>query len=75
MGENLNLQRALVASPPDGEKIAVSCHPDGAFGKYGAVVFYRGWSPSFLHKFMYAQPVMERLRLAVLRDSETSMFS
>jgi len=50
MGENLNLQRALVASPPDGEKIAVSCHPDGAFGKYGAVVFYKGGDSELAEK-------------------------
>jgi len=42
VGENLNLRRSMVISPPDGEKVAVSCHPDGVFGRYGAAVFYKG---------------------------------
>ncbi|XP_018495377.1 elongation factor Ts, mitochondrial [Galendromus occidentalis] len=50
LGENLNVRRSLVVSPPDGEKVAVSCHPDGTFGRYGAAIFYKGGNAEIAEK-------------------------
>ncbi|OQR75765.1 elongation factor Ts [Tropilaelaps mercedesae] len=42
VGENVSFRQSVLVTAGEGERLAASCHPDVFFGKYGAVVVYKG---------------------------------
>ncbi|XP_022700004.1 elongation factor Ts, mitochondrial-like [Varroa jacobsoni] len=68
IGEKVGLRQSVIVAAKGDERLAATCHPDGAFGKYGAVMLYKGGNDDVAEKICQHIIGMKPMSIGKLED-------